>query len=314
MAGRKAPGKSHRKGITLMQVMDMFPDESTAVQWFEKQVWGRAGRCCGHCGSVETKEVPNAKPMPYWCRDCRSYFSVRTGTPLAHSRVCIRKWVIAIYLCSTSLKRVSSMKLHRDLGVTQRTAWFMLHRLRKAWEEESVEPFDGPVEMDETYIGGKRKNMSKSKREGLTGRGPVGKDAVVGIKDRDSNRVAATPIPSVNQESVGEMVSREVSSEATVYTDESSVYNKLDNHESVNHSGSEYVRGEAHVNGMESFWSMFKRGYYGTYHRMSPKHLHRYVNEFAGRHNIREQDTLDQMHAMVAGLVGKRLLYRELVA
>ena len=147
MAGYKAPGKSHRKGITLMQLMDMFPDKETATEWFEKQAWGETGRCCGHCGSIETKEVPNAKPMPYWCRDCRSYFSVRTGTPLAHSNVCIRKWAIAIYLCSTSLKGVSSMKLHRDLGVTQRTAWFMLHRLRKAWEEESDETFDGPAEM-----------------------------------------------------------------------------------------------------------------------------------------------------------------------
>ena len=264
--------------------------------------------------NVKTKEVPKARPMPYWCRDCRSYFSVRTGTPLAHSNVCLRKWAIAVYLCSTSLKGVSSMKLHCDLGVTQRTAWFMLHRLRKAWEEESEETFDGPVEMDETYIGGKRKNMPKAKRKELTGRGAVGKVAVVGIKDRDSNKVAATPMPNVNQDAVGEMADGKVSVGATVCTDESSVYSKLGNHKTVNHSRGEYVRGEAHVNGMESFWSMFKRGYYGTYHRMSAKHLHRYVAEFTGRHNVRDQDTIDQMHAMVAGLVGKRLMYRELVA
>lgn len=313
MATHKAPGKSYRNGITLMQVMDMFPTKEAATAWFEWQVWN-GQRCCGHCGSIETREVPNAKPMPYWCRDCRSYFSVRTGTPLASSNVCIRKWAIAVYLCSTSLKGVSSMKLHRDLGVTQRTAWFMLHRLRKAWEEESDEPFDGPVEMDETYVGGKRKNMPKHIREQLAGRGAVGKDAVVGIKDRDSNKVAAVPMPSVNQESVGEMLDEEVSEGATIYTDDSSVYNKLENHEAVNHSGGEYVRGDAHVNGIESFWSMFKRGYIGTYHRMSAKHLHRYVTEFTGRHNVRDQDTIDQMHAMVAGLIGKRLLYRELVA
>ena len=313
MTTRKAPGKSFRNGITLMQIMDMFPTKEAATEWFEKQVWN-GQRCCGHCGSIETREVPNAKPMPYWCRDCRSYFSVRTGTPLASSNVCIRKWAIAVYLCSTSLKGVSSMKLHRDLGVTQRTAWFMLHRLRKAWGDESDEPFDGPVEMDETYIGGKRKNMPKHVREQLAGRGAVGKAAVVGIKDRDSNKVAAVPMPSVNQESVGEMLDEEVGEGATIYTDDSSVYNKLDNHEAVNHSDGEYVRGDAHVNGIESFWSMFKRGYIGTYHRMSAKHLHRYVTEFTGRHNVRDQDTIDQMHAMVAGLIGKRLLYRELVA
>lgn len=113
----------------------MFPDEDSARLWFQQQMWPE-GRCCGHCGSVATREVPSAKPMPYWCKDCRSYFSVRTGTAIEHSRVPLRKWAIAIYLCATGIKGVSSMKLHRDLGVTQRTAWFMLHRLRKAWSEE----------------------------------------------------------------------------------------------------------------------------------------------------------------------------------
>ena len=126
----------------------MFPDEDTATNRFERNVWS-AGRCCGHCGSVATSEVPNAKPMPYWCRDCRSYFSVRTGTPLQHSRVSLRKWAIAICLCCTSIKGLSSMKLHRDIHVTQRTAWFMLHRLRKAWEQGGPsEPYGGPVEID----------------------------------------------------------------------------------------------------------------------------------------------------------------------
>ena len=128
----KAPGKADREGISLIEVMDMFPDEAGATKWFEANVWP-TGRCCGHCGSTNTREVPNAKPMPYWCPDCRSYFSVRTGTAIAHSKVPLRKWAMAIYLDVTSLKSVSSMKLHRDLKVTQRTAWFMLHRIREAY-------------------------------------------------------------------------------------------------------------------------------------------------------------------------------------
>ena len=128
----KAPGKAHREGISLIALMDIFPDEDTARRWFEAAVWG-AHRCCGKCGSLKTREVPNAKPMPYWCTDCRSYFSVRTGTALEQSKVPLRKWAIALYLELTSLKSISSMKLHRDLHVTQKTAWFMLHRIREAW-------------------------------------------------------------------------------------------------------------------------------------------------------------------------------------
>ena len=163
--------------------------EAAATKWFESVMWPE-GRCCGKCGATNTSEVPNAKPMPYWCPDCRSYFSVRTGTALQRSKVPLRKWAIAIYLELTSLKSISSMKLHRDIEVTQSTAWFMLHRLREAWNITDIS-FSGPIEVDETYMGGKRRNMPKSKRQHLEGRGAKGKTAVVGIKDRDTNKVAA---------------------------------------------------------------------------------------------------------------------------
>ncbi len=180
---RKAPGKAHREGVTVIELMDMFPDEKVATEWFEDVLWS-GERHCGHCGSASTSEVPNAKPMPYWCTDCRSYFSVKTGTAIACSKVPLRKWAIAIYLCLTSLKSVSSMKLRRDIGVSQPTAWFMLHRIREAWATENDGPFDGPVEVDETYIGGRKKNMSKEKRREAFGRGPAGKTMVMGAKDR----------------------------------------------------------------------------------------------------------------------------------
>ena len=140
---KKAPGKSHREGITLVELMDMFPTEEAATKWFEDVFW-RGGRHCGKCGSVNTREVPNAKPMPYWCTDCRSYFSVRTGTAIARSNVPLRKWAIAIYLCLTSLKSVASMKLSRDIGVSQPTAWFMLHRIREAWAGRERRTFRRP--------------------------------------------------------------------------------------------------------------------------------------------------------------------------
>ena len=216
----KAPGKSHREGITLVQLMDMFPDETAATKWFEKVVWNGI-RCCGHCGSTRTSEVPNAKPMPYWCADCRSYFSVRTGTAIAHSRVPLRKWAIAIYLELTSLKSISSMKLHRDIGVTQKTAWFMLHRIREAWNTRNDgEQFSGPVEVDETYMGGKRANMSNARRKDLagTGRGSVGKVAVVGAKDRASNRVVAKVVTSTDKPTLQGFVVEHTAPGATVYS------------------------------------------------------------------------------------------------
>ena len=309
-----SPGKAHREGITLIALMDMFPSEESAVEWFEAQMWGDTRRC-GHCGSVRTCAASHAR-MPYWCSDCRSYFSVRTGTALERSRVPLRKWAIAIYLEITSLKSVSSMKLHRDLGVSPPTAWFMLHRIREGWKDSgSNGQFSGPVEVDETYFGGKRKNMSNAKREELTGRGPVGKTAVVGAKDRESNRVAAKVVASTDKDTLQGFVKDHAAEDATVYTDDAAAYESLPfDHEAVKHSVAEYVRGQAHTNGIESFWAVLKRAHKGVFHKISAKHLQRYVTEFAGKHNVRDLDTMAQMAALAAGLAGKRLMRRDLIA
>ena len=313
---KKAPGKAHRKGISLMELADKFPTEQAAREWFEAVVWG-GERCCGHCGSLRTKEASH-KTMPYWCSDCRSYFSVKTGTALESSKLPLRKWAFAVYLYLTNLKGVSAMKLHRDIGISYKAAWFMLHRLREAYERPGA--FSGPVEVDEVYIGGKRKNMSNEKRRELagTGRGAVGKVAVVGAKDRNSNQVAARVIERTDRETLQGFVDEHASPDAMIYTDGASAYKSHERHESVKHSVGEYVRYlegvKVHTNGVESLWSMLKRGYMGVYHRMSAKHLQRYINEFTARHNVREMDTADQMAHIVARLVGKRLLYRDLVA
>ncbi len=315
---RKAPGKAHREGLTIVELMDMFPTEEAATEWFESIIWPN-GRHCPKCGSTRTREASH-RYMPYWCTDCRSYFSVKTNTPLANSKISMRKWVFAIYLCLTSLKSVSSMKLQRDIGVSQPTAWFMMHRIREAWGDDGdEEPFDGPVEVDETYIGGKRKNMSNAKRKALreagAGRGAVGKTAIIGMKDRATNEVRAEVITDTGAETLQDFVEDNTEEDATVYTDDAKAYKGIEReHEAVKHSVSEYVRGQAHTNGIESFWSMFERSYHGTFHKISPKHLDRYIREFAGKHNIRESGTLAQMRDTVARLVGRRLLHRDLIA
>lgn len=310
----KAPGKHYRQGISLIELFEMFPDEAAARVWLESEIWPN-GRVCGHCGSKQTSEVTH-KSMPYRCRDCKQYFSVKTGTALASSKVPLRKWAIAIYLELSSLKGVSSMKLHRDLKVTQKTAWFMLHRIRTAFAPDRAEQFSGPVEADETFVGGKASNMHAVERERrITGRGGVDKTAVVGVKDRDSNRVAAIVIDSVDAATLRPFVEDHTAETATVYTDGEPAYRGMAReHETVAHSVGEFVRGQAHTNGIESFWAMLKRGYQGVYHHFSAKHLQRYIDEFAGRHNLRELDTVDQMGMVARGLIGQRIRYVDLVA
>ena len=310
---KSGPGKAHRVGVDIIQLFDMFPDEKSAHDWFEGLRWPDGERFCPRCGSSGTTETPRRKPMPYWCGICRSYFSVKVGTIMESSNLPLRKWVVALYLLSTNLKGVSSMKLHRDLGITQKTAWLMAQKIRECWLEDDS-PLTGTVEVDETYIGGKERNKHES-RKTKAGRGPVGKTPVVGAKQRNG-RVKARPVGSTDKATLQDFVADSVAPGSTVYTDDAAAYRGMPNmeHEAVKHSVGEYVKGQAHTNGVESFWAMLKRGYMGTYHKMSFKHLHRYVKEFAGRANVRDFDTLTQMAMLAYGMVGKRLRYDDLIA
>ena len=304
-------GRAHRHGISLPELFTLFPTEDAARDWFVLHRWPH-GRTCPRCGSADTTAPGGV--LAYWCPSCRRRFSVTSGTALERTRLPLQKWAIAIYLFTTSLKGVSSMRLHRDLGVTQKSAWFILHRLRLAFNSPGP-PLPGPAEVDETYMGGRARAMSPARRAKLTGRGPADKTAVIGLRDRPSRQVRAAVIPSTRRHILHGFLAAHLNPGATVYTDEHRAYRTMPfEHIAVNHSVSEYVRGQAHTNGIESFWATLKRAHMGTYHQISPKHLQRYIDEFAGRHNIRDRDTLDQMTAVIAGLVGKRLLYRDLIA
>ena len=311
----KAPGRSDRTGITLKQLLRRFPDNDAAEKWLVKQRWP-SGVCCPECGSLNVQQRPKHPTMKFRCREkaCPTqFFSTKTGTVMEGSKVGYQDWLIATFLVMTSLKGVSSMKLHRDIGVTQKTAWFLAQRLRAAMIANGS-PFSGPVEVDETYFGGKEQHKHESKKL-KAGRGAVGKTAVVGAKDRATKKVAAKVVASTDKPTLHGFVKEHAAPGAKVYTDDARAYSALPfDHAVVKHSLKEYVRGDVHTNGIESLWSMLKRAHKGTFHKLSPKHLDRYVQEFAGRHNARDLDTIDQIAEVASGMQGKRLKYKALVA
>ncbi len=309
------PGQSHRKGMTLADLFKRFPDDAAAERYFVETRWPE-GPHCPYCGSTNVLYPAKHKTMPYRCREkeCRKRFSIRTKSVMEGSNLGYQTWSIAIYLMMTSLKSVSSMKLHRDLGITQKSAWFLAHRLREAWKRDEG-PFAGPAEADETHVGGKLKNMHGRQREAARDRFNYGKAIVAGVKDRRTNKVSAGVVGDTTAYTLQTFIEDRVVSDAKVYTDDGSSYRNMPffDHETVNHSAGEYVRDDAGTQGIESFWSMLKRAHTGTFHKISPKHLDRYVTEFAGRHNARECDTLVQMGEIARGMRGRRLKYADLI-
>ena len=310
---KSGPGRSHRSGLSVLELFELFPDEPAARRWFEETRWPDGKVLCPRCDEPNVVEVKNGKPMPWWCRECKKYFSVKLGTVMESSRLPLRKWVVGLYLMTTSLKGVSSMKLHRDLGITQASAWFMSQRIREGWMTDP-ERLSGTVEIDESYFGGKDKNRPKHMRSGQ--RGVSGKAAVMGMRERETGKIRAMPVASTDMGTLQDEVFANIRPGSQIYTDDFGSYRGLDGmfykHRSVKHSARQCVDGMAHTNGIESFWSMLKRGYHGTHHHFSHKHLGRYVSEFAGRQSGRDLGKLEQMELLARTMDGRRLTYRDL--
>ena len=294
-----------------------FPNDEAAEEFFVEQIWPDGVRC-PRCDGEDVYEPGGKAPLRFRCRPCRRFFSTRSSTVMRDSTLGYQTWLLALYLMTTNLKGVSSLKLHRDLGIRQKNAWHLAHRIRAAWREDGF-PLAGIVEVDETYVGGKERNKHRKNRLPRNqliwrGKGERGKAIVVGVKERETGEVRAEVVTGTKRRTLIPFVNKSVQAGSTLFTDSLGSYHDPWGyiHESVNHSRGEYVRGDIHVNGIESFWSMVKRGYKGTYHVMSKKHLHRYMAEFVGRQNARKHGTMIQLVLLARAMVGKRLRWKDL--
>ncbi len=302
--------------LTITQLLKSFSDEGTCIRWLEQARWNGT-LVCPHCHGRDSISPAQSKPFTYWHRGCRKHFTVKTGTVMHGSKTPTQNWIVTLYYVLTARKGVSALQLSKELGVQYRTAWYLLHRVREACASGEF-TLSNIVEVDETYIGGKAKNKHQDKKPKNL-RGTEGKQAVFGMRQR-GGKTMAQPVPGTDRQTLVPMIARAVDPGSVLCTDDHGAYRDFDPatyyHDSVRHSAGEYVKGFVHTNGMESVWSVLKRSLYGTYHHVSGKHLHRYVNEATFRLNDGncEVDTLDRMRAVVTGMPGKRIPYRELVS
>ena len=314
MTAKTRSRNPHRRGVTAFELFDMIPNEDAAHALLAAWRWGEdeAHRHCPRCGSTDTR--PSKRLRTYWCLGCRERFSVRTGTVMECTRIPLRKWVAALYYALTNLKGISSMKLAREIGITQKSAWFVLHRIRRALADDDAAALLGSVEVDETYVGGRRRWMSNKKRREMGRDWTKNKTIRAGARDRATGHVRAATV-KVCRRGDDERVHRRArdAGRHRLHRRRQRLQVSL-RRECQPHRHKQFADGDAHTQGIESFWSMFKRGYRGVYHYMSPKHLDRYAQEFAGRRCVRDLDTLDQLQRVVAGMVGRRLTYAELTA
>lgn len=302
-----------------------FQDEEAAYAWVEAFLWPN-GAVCPRCGSTDRVTKLKGKSTrigTYKCKDCRKPFTVKIGTIFEDSHIPMRLWLQAIALLCASKKGISSNQLHRMLGVTLKSAWFMSHRIREAMRSGALAPMGGTgssgiVEADETYFG-KVAEPRTTRTDGTPfknrgNKGPSNKRAIIALVERGGS-VRSKHVVRADKETVTQIVNDNVAREARLMTDESRLYLGADvaSHETVHHASGEYVRGEVHSNTVESYFSVFKRGMRGTYQHCAEKHLHRYLAEFDFRHNNRiALEISDEKRAENAlkGVVGKRLTYR----
>jgi transposase-like protein len=300
------------KPKTLLQAVKEYADADTSLNEVVDSRWPR-GVVCPHCAAngpmfLRTRRI-------WKCSMCRKQFSIKAGTVFEDSPIGLDKWLPALWMIANCKNGISSWELHRAIGVTQKTAWFMLHRIRLAMQDEQGGKLGGEVEVDETFIGGKARNMHKHKRaEKIQGRGPEGKAIVAAVLER-GGKVRAQVMETRKKPDLQAMVREHVEQGSAVYTDALKSYEGLDEfeHQVIDHAVA-YVEGNVHTNGLENFWSLLKRGLKGTYVSVEPFHLFRYIDEQAFRYNNREdKDDFDRFKAALSQIVGKRVTYKALI-
>ncbi len=299
---------------TLQQAILFFADAENCHQFMTELRWPDGKVACPACGSANVKYLPNARVFKCYEKHPRQKFSLKVGTIFEDSPIGLEKWLPAMWLLVNCKNGVSSWELHRALGVTQKTAWFMLQRIRLALQDEDGGMLGGEVEVDETFIGGKARNMHKKERkEKIHGRGPGDKAIVFGMVER-GGKVRAMTADTRKKGELHENIRQHIEAGAAIFSDELKSYDGLNEyqHEVINHAV-EYVRGNVHTNTMEGFWSLLKRGLHGTYVSVEPYHLFRYIDEQAFRYNNRkDMNDGDRFNAAMSQIVGKRLTYNEL--
>ena len=310
-APERMPTKKEEQDIvSTFRLMEQIPDGAAAVKFLEELRWGKQ-LSCAHCGSHDAFRSDWAKRQTHWCPDCRMYFSVKTGTVMAQTQLALRNWIMAIHLVLTTRKGISSIQISKQIGCTQKTAWFLMHRIREAMQQGGDKWLSSVVEVDETFTSGKERNKRKTPPSV-----PFwGKMPVMGLREQ-SGRIVAFPMPMMDNVRMRQAILNNVANGSSIYTDGHTAYLSLSshgyNHESVNHNAGEYVRDQVTTNGVESFWALLKRGYVGVYHYMSWDHLFRYVNEFTYRYNSGPGNGFQAISGTFNRMEGHRLSYKQL--